>query len=131
LALPALVLYAGSVLWTIGYDTIYAHQDKEDDVLVGVKSTALKFGAATPNWLAAFYSGAVVLWGAAGLLAGGHISFLLALALIATHFAWQIKTLDIDSPGNCLTRFKSNQVVGWLLLGGMVADMTLSALLRA
>src|SRR5262245_62712123 len=70
LALPALLLYVGSVLWTIGYDTIYAHQDKEDDALVGLKSTALKFGEATPRWLAGLYAGAVVLWGAAGLLAG-------------------------------------------------------------
>jgi 4-hydroxybenzoate polyprenyltransferase len=131
LALPALLLYAGSVLWTIGYDTIYAHQDKEDDILVGVKSTALKFGAATPRWLAALYAGAVALWGAAGLLAGAHGLFLLALAAVAAHLAWQIKTLDIDDPGNCLSRFKSNQVVGWLLLGGIAADMGLTALLAA
>jgi 4-hydroxybenzoate polyprenyltransferase len=127
LALPALVLYLGSVLWTIGYDTIYAHQDKEDDVLVGVKSTALKFGAATPRWLAAFYAGAVVLWGAAGVLAGAHAVFLLVLAGVAVHLVWQIRTLDIDDPGNCLTRFKSNQVVGWFLLAGIAADMALTA----
>jgi 4-hydroxybenzoate polyprenyltransferase len=128
LALPALVLYAGSVLWTIGYDTIYAHQDREDDILVGLKSTALKFGAATPRWLAAFYAGAVVLWGAAGLLAGAHAVFLLAIAAVAVQFAWQIRTLDIDDPGNCLARFKSNQVVGWLLLAGVAADMALAFL---
>jgi 4-hydroxybenzoate polyprenyltransferase len=131
LALPALVLYAGSVLWTIGYDTIYAHQDKEDDALVGVKSTALKFGAATPRWLAAFYAGAVVLWGAAGLLAGAHAAFLLAIAAVAVQLAWQIRTLDIDDPGNCLARFKSNQVVGWLLLAGIAGDMALAAVLAA
>jgi 4-hydroxybenzoate polyprenyltransferase len=131
LALPALVLYAGSVLWTIGYDTIYAHQDKEDDILVGVKSTALRFGAATPRWLAAFYACAVVLWGAAGLLAGAHGVFLLAIAAVAVQLAWQIRTLDIDDPGNCLARFKSNQVVGWLLLAGIAADMALAAVLAA
>jgi 4-hydroxybenzoate polyprenyltransferase len=118
----------GSVLWTIGYDTIYAHQDKEDDVMVGVKSTALRFGTETPRWLAGFYTGAVVLWGAAGLLAGAGIVFLLALALAAAHLAWQIRTLDIDDPDNCLTRFKSNRAVGWLLLGGLTADMALAAL---
>jgi 4-hydroxybenzoate polyprenyltransferase len=129
LALPALVLYAGAVLWTIGYDTIYAHQDKEDDALVGVKSTALKFGDATPRWLAAFYAGAVVLWGAAGLLAGAHAMFLLAIVAAAVQFAWQVWTLDIDDPGSCLARFKSNQVVGWLLLAGIAGDMALAAVL--
>src|SRR5262245_36820546 len=92
LALPALALYAGCVLWTIGYDTVYAHQDKEDDALLGLKSTALRFGEATPRWLAGFYGGAVVLWGAAGLMAGGGIVFLLALALVAVQLAWQIGT---------------------------------------
>ena len=102
-------LYAGSVLWTIGYDTIYAHQDKEDDALVGLKSTALRFGPATRGWLTFFYAGAVVLWGAAGLLAGAHIAFVLALLLAAAQLAWQIATLDTGDAGNCLERFKSNQ----------------------
>jgi 4-hydroxybenzoate polyprenyltransferase len=128
LALPAVALYAGSVLWTVGYDTIYAHQDKEDDILVGVKSTALRFGAATPRWLAGLYAGALVLWGAGGLLAGAGTIFVLALAVIAVHFAWQIRTLDTGDAGNCLARFKSNREVGWLLLGGLVAEMALAGL---
>jgi 4-hydroxybenzoate polyprenyltransferase len=128
LALPALLLYAGSVMWTIGYDTIYAHQDKEDDALVGLKSTALRFGDATHRWLAAFYAGAVLLWGVAGLLAGARLAFLLALALAAVQFAWQVATLGTRDAGNCLVRFKSNRVVGWLLLLGLVADMGLIAL---
>jgi 4-hydroxybenzoate polyprenyltransferase len=127
LALPALVLYAGSVLWTIGYDTIYAHQDKEDDLLVGVRSTALRFGEATRRWVAGFYAGAIVLWGAAGVLAGAGMIFLLALVAAAVQLAWQLKTLDIDDPGNCLLRFQSNRFVGWLLLGGLAADMGLAA----
>ena len=131
LALPALALYAGSVLWTIGYDTIYAHQDKEDDALLGLKSTALRFGEATPRWLAGFYAGAIILWGAAGLLAGAGAVFLLALGLIALQLAWQIRTLDMDDAGNCLGRFKSNRLVGWLLLVGLAADMGLRALLSA
>jgi 4-hydroxybenzoate polyprenyltransferase len=128
LALPALLLYAGSVMWTIGYDTIYAHQDKEDDALVGLKSTALKFGDATHRWLAAFYAGAVLLWGAAGLLAGARIAFLLALTLAGVQLAWQVATLDTRDAANCLARFKSNRWVGWLLLLGLVADMGLIAL---
>ena len=118
LSLAAFALYAGSILWTIGYDTIYAHQDKEDDALLGLKSTALKFGAATQRWLIFFYAGAVLLWGAAGLLAGAHLIFVLALGLAAAHFAWQITTLDTSDASNCLQRFKSNQLVGWLLFGG-------------
>ncbi|HXE85712.1 MAG TPA: 4-hydroxybenzoate octaprenyltransferase [Hyphomicrobiaceae bacterium] len=131
LALPALALYAGSVLWTIGYDTIYAHQDKEDDALLGLKSTALRFGGATPRWLAGFYAGAMIMWGAAGLLAGAGVVFLLALGLIALQLAWQIRTLDMDDAGNCLARFRSNRLIGWLLLAGLAADMGLRALLSA
>ena len=125
--IPALLLYAGSVLWTIGYDTIYAHQDKEDDALLGLKSTALRFGEATPRWLVLFYTGAVVLWAAAGMLAGARIGFAVALSLAAVQMAWQVATLDTGNAHNCLTRFKSNQLIGWLLFGGLAADMTLSA----
>jgi len=129
LGLPALVLYAGSVLWTIGYDTIYAHQDKEDDALLGLKSTALKFAQATPRWVAGFYAGAVLLWGAAGILAGAGALFLLALGLAAAQLGWQVATLDIGDARNCLSRFKSNQLVGWLLFLGLAADMGVTALL--
>jgi 4-hydroxybenzoate polyprenyltransferase len=128
LSAAAIVLYAGSVLWTVGYDTIYAHQDTEDDALVGLKSTALRFGAATPRWLVLFYTGAVVLWGAAGVLAGAHAAFAVALALAAAQLAWQVATLDTSNAGNCLARFKSNRLVGWLLFGGLVADLAFSAL---
>jgi 4-hydroxybenzoate polyprenyltransferase len=126
-ALPALILYAGSVLWTIGYDTIYAHQDKEDDLMVGVKSTALRFGRATRAWVSGFYAGAVVLWGVAGALAGAGPFLLVALGLAAVQLVWQLRTLDIDDPGNCLARFKSNRIVGWLLLIGLTADMALAS----
>jgi 4-hydroxybenzoate polyprenyltransferase len=131
LALAPLALYAGSVLWTIGYDTIYAHQDKEDDLAIGLKSTALKFGDATPRWLVMFYAGAVLLWGLAGVLAGAHLAFFLALALAGAQLAWQVATLDVADAGNCLARFKSNRMVGWLLFLGIVGDMVLAALLDA
>ena len=78
---PALVLYAGSICWVIGYDTIYAHQDREDDLLIGIKSTALLFGERTPSMLAGFYACAVVLIAAAGFMAGGGMIF--AAGLIA------------------------------------------------
>jgi len=131
LALAAIVLYAGCVLWTIGYDTIYAHQDKEDDLAIGLKSTALKFGDATQPWLVAFYAGAVGLWAIAGVLAGAHLAFFLTLGLAGVQFAWQVTTLDIADAGNCLARFQSNRWIGWLLLGGLAADMALAALLDA
>ena len=131
LALAPVVLYAGCVLWTIGYDTIYAHQDKEDDLAIGLKSTALKFGDATPRWLVAFYAGAVLLWAIAGALAGARLAFFLALGLAGVQLAWQVATLNMADAGNCLARFKSNQWIGWALFLGLAADMALAALLDA
>ncbi|HJZ33232.1 MAG TPA: 4-hydroxybenzoate octaprenyltransferase [Hyphomicrobiaceae bacterium] len=125
LAPAALALYAGSVLWTIGYDTIYAHQDKADDLAIGLKSTALKFGPATERWLLLFYGGAVLLWAVAGSLAGAGLGFVLALALCAAQLCWQVATLIRDDPANCLDRFRSNQLVGWILFLGLVLDMRL------
>jgi 4-hydroxybenzoate polyprenyltransferase len=131
LALAPVVLYAGCVLWTIGYDTIYAHQDKEDDLAIGLKSTALKFGDATPRWLVGFYAGAVLLWAIAGALAGARLAYFLSLGLAGVQLAWQVATLNVADAGNCLARFKSNQWVGWALFFGLAADMALAALLDA
>ncbi len=117
---PALLLYAAGIAWTLGYDTIYAHQDKEDDALVGIKSTALKLGARTKPWLAVFYGLAALLFLAAGAAVEIDWPFYLAVAGVAVHFAWQIATLDIDDPAGCLLRFKSNRYVGWILLAGIV-----------
>lgn len=128
LAWPALLLYVGCILWTIGYDTIYAHQDKEDDEVLGLKSTALRFGEHTQRWLIAFYGGAVVLWVGAGYLAGAGLIAAAALALVAAHFVWQVRTLDISDPQNCLVRFRSNCTVGWLLVTGLLAEMAWGAL---
>ena len=126
LALPPLLLYAGAVLWTIGYDTIYAHQDKEDDLMLGLKSTALKFGDATIDYVGALYAGAVVLWALAGAMAGTHLIYYTSLALIALQLAWQVTTLDTTDARNCLRRFRSNRDVGFALFLGLVADMVLS-----
>jgi 4-hydroxybenzoate polyprenyltransferase len=125
LATPAILLYAGSIAWVIGYDTIYAHQDREDDALVGVKSTALLFGTRTRTMLALFYALAVALIGAAGLLAGGGVAFAIGLAVFAAHLGWQIRRLDIDDPGQCLRLFKSNRDAGLILFAGMLADAAL------
>src|SRR5262245_36795511 len=93
-----LVRYAGSSCWVIGYDTIYAHQDREDDLLIGIKSTALLFGERTPTMLASFYSVAVVLISAAGLMAGGGLIFTLGVIAFAAHLAWQVTRIDVDDP---------------------------------
>ena len=87
---PALMLYAGSIAWVIAYDTIYAHQDREDDALIGIKSTAILFGEHTRPMLGAFFAAAVVLIGIAGWLAGGGLLFALGLAGFAVHLAWQV-----------------------------------------
>lgn len=117
-----LVLYAGSICWVIGYDTIYAHQDREDDLLIGIKSTALLFGEQTPRMLASFYIAAVALISAAGLIAGGGLIFTLGLIAFAAHLAWQVTRLDIDDPAHCLVLFKSNRDAGLILFGAMLLD---------
>ena len=119
---PAILLYAGSISWVIGYDTIYAHQDRDDDALVGIKSTALLFGARTKPMLALFYGVAVLLIGVAGWMAGAGMLFVLALAAFAAHLAWQIVRLDIGDPDLCLAIFKSDRDAGLILFAGMVAD---------
>jgi 4-hydroxybenzoate polyprenyltransferase len=117
---PALVLYAGSISWVIGYDTIYAHQDREDDALIGVKSTALLFGDRTKPYLGAFYAGAVVLIGFAASLAGAGLIFWIALAAFAAHLAWQVWRLDITDSDLCLALFKSNRDAGLILFAGLI-----------
>jgi 4-hydroxybenzoate polyprenyltransferase len=119
---PALVLYAGSICWVIGYDTIYAHQDRKDDLLIGIKSTALLFGERTPSMLAVFYTCAVVLIAAAGFTAGGGVVFALGLIAFAGHLAWQVTRLDIHDPAHCLKLFKSNRDAGLILFGAMLVD---------
>ena len=119
---PALVLYAGSISWVIGYDTIYAHQDREDDLLIGIKSTALLFGDNTRPMLAAFYAGAVALIAIAGLMAGGGLIFLLGLIAFAAHLTWQVMRLDINDSAHCLKLFKSNRDAGLILFAAMLLE---------
>ena len=123
----ALLLYVGSIAWVIGYDTIYAHQDAEDDALIGVKSTALLFGARTRPALMAFYGLAVVLIGAALALAGARLSAWIGLGAFAAHLIWQIRRLEISDPALCLRIFRSNRDAGLLLFAGLLVD----ALMRA
>ena len=126
LGVPAYLLYAAGIFWTLGYDTIYAHQDKEDDVLVGIKSTALKFGATTGRWLTLFYGGTILLMAGSGYLAGLHWAFYAGLAAASLHLIWQVRTMDLDDAKNCLTRFKSNRDFGLIVLGAIVAGRILA-----
>ncbi len=117
---PALALHAGCFLWTLGYDTIYAHMDRADDVAAGVKSSALALGGRTRPFLWAVYGGAVALWALAGALAPLGPLFHAGLALAAGHFVWQIRSLDIDDPANCLRLFRSNIGFGWIVFAAII-----------
>lgn len=116
-------LYAAAVAWTIGYDTIYAHQDKEDDALVGVRSTARLFGDNTKAWLIGLYGLTLVfllfayIAGDAGVLA--YVGLIAATVMLA----WQILIINIDNPDQCLKLFKFNTQVGAVLFGGLILGL--------
>ncbi len=114
-----LVLYAAAFMWILGYDTIYAHQDREDDALVGVRSTARLFARRTRPFLAVCYAATIALLAAAGIMAGSGPWFFGALLAPAAMLAWQIGTVDVDDPAGCLRRFKANRETG-LLIGAAI-----------
>ncbi|MBG19858.1 MAG: 4-hydroxybenzoate octaprenyltransferase [Rhizobiales bacterium] len=120
LALAPVLLYAAAITWTIGYDTIYAHQDKEDDALVGVKSTARLFGDNTWRWMVVFYGAFVVLTGIAFALSAVSLPAWIGLAVVAAMLGWQIARLEIDDPDSCLALFKTNSRVGLVLFFGLL-----------
>jgi 4-hydroxybenzoate polyprenyltransferase len=116
---PAVLIYAAGIAWTLFYDTIYAHQDTEDDALIGVKSTARLFGRDTARWLKWFLAASVSLLGAGLILALGASVSVLALVValggvwaFGWHLAWQLRGLDIDDPARCLALFRSNRDAG-------------------
>ena len=127
LDLPAYLLYAGAISWVIGYDTIYAHQDREDDALIGIKSTALLFREHTKPMLVVFYALAVALIAWAGWSAGAGLVFAIGLLAFAAHLAWQVARLDIADPVRCLAVFKSNRDAGLILFAGLALDAALRA----
>ncbi|WP_336276363.1 4-hydroxybenzoate octaprenyltransferase [Bartonella sp. CB178] len=130
LSLAPILLYAGSILWTIGYDTIYAHQDKEDDSTVGLRSTALLFGKGTKCALMFLYSGFVVLVGLAFYLSQVPIVGFLGLFAASIHMCIQIKVIDIDDSLQCLGLFRSNSFVGFLIFAGLVCGGVWTAVYR-
>ncbi len=118
---PALALYIGGFFWTLGYDTIYAHQDKRDDALIGVKSTALKLGSHSKSAITAFYVCAILCWAAAGWLAHTGNLYFSVLMLCQLHLLHQACTVDLDSPASCRATFVSNTWLGLLLFIGTLA----------
>jgi 4-hydroxybenzoate polyprenyltransferase len=123
----AFVLYAGSICWVIAYDTIYAHQDAEDDALIGIKSTARLFAERTHEALVIFYGMAVVLIGVAFALAGSGVAAWIGLALFAVQLGWQVRRLDISDPALCLRVFRSNREAGLILFAGLLIDAVMRA----
>jgi 4-hydroxybenzoate polyprenyltransferase len=122
LAWPAFLMYAGGIFWTLGYDTIYAYQDRPDDPAAGVKSSARALGMLTSKpWLAGFYAAATALFGIAGHLAGLGWAFWVGLGLGAAQLVWQVVDVDLEDAKNCLAKFRSNRLFGWLLLAGIAA----------
>jgi len=109
------MLYAGLIFWTLGYDTIYAHQDKDDDELIGVKSTARLFGKDTRKWVLRFYAIAFTLILASGFTEHAGWPFGFAMLAAGAHLLWQVRTLDIASADNCLAVFRANRQTGALI----------------
>jgi 4-hydroxybenzoate polyprenyltransferase len=137
LSAAPILLYIGAIFWVIGYDTIYAHQDKEDDALAGVKSTARLFGDRTRLAISALYAAAILLIAVAisqampvdqpGMLMIALPAYV-GLAAGGIHMFWQMKNLDIDNPDQCMKLFKSNSHFGWLLFAGFAVSVIFSAL---
>jgi 4-hydroxybenzoate polyprenyltransferase len=118
---PAILLYIGGIFWTLGYDTIYAHQDKRDDPAAGVKSTALRLLFTSRPWIAGFYAATVAFFAASGIADGLGWPFLAGLALGAAQLAWQVWDADLDDPKDCLAKFRSNRLFGWIVLAAIFA----------
>lgn len=119
---PPAMLYLGGVAWTIGYDTIYALQDKEDDAVIGVKSTALRFGEHAKLWIGLFYALAGSAITVAGLQVKAGWVFLALMLLAVMHLSKQVSTLDPDDPKNCLVRFRSNAYFGAIVFAAFLFD---------
>lgn len=122
IALPAILLYGGGIFWTLGYDTIYAHQDRRDDPGAGVKSTARRLGLGSKPWLYGFYVTTILLFACAGVAGNFAWPYFVGLAVGAVQLIWQVWDVDIDNPPDCLAKFKSNRLFAWLFLVGILAS---------
>ncbi|MDA0785910.1 MAG: 4-hydroxybenzoate octaprenyltransferase [Proteobacteria bacterium] len=122
----AFVLYAAGFFWTLGYDTIYAHQDKEDDALVGIKSTARLLGANSRPWIAGFYIVTIALLAVTGWMEALTWPFWVGLAFGAAHLAWQTRTIDFDDAKDCLAKFRANRDFGLIIFAAAIAGRWLA-----
>jgi 4-hydroxybenzoate polyprenyltransferase len=120
---PAVLLYAGGVLWTLAYDTIYAHQDMDDDILIGVKSTALLFGDRSQAAIAAFFATSFICVAIAAWGAGASFLSAAGIAAAALHAFWQVKTFAPGDSPRALRLFKSNRNMGLLIAAGFLMDV--------
>jgi len=115
-----LYLYAGLFFWTLGYDTIYAHQDKDDDALIGVKSTARLLGSRTRDWILGFYAVAFTLILAAGFTEHTGWPFVFLMLAAGGHMLWQVRELEIDNSAKCLKLFRANRETGALIAAALI-----------
>lgn len=126
-----ILIVLAAFFWTMGFDTIYAHQDSDDDAMIGIKSTALKFGNNSKYWLTAFYGLTIILLYWVGWIIDAKLIYYTSLAMAALQASWQISTLDIENSENCLTRFRSNNLFGFIIFAGINIDMAMQYLMRA
>ena len=117
-----LMLYAGLFFWTLGYDTIYAHQDKDDDALIGVKSTARLLGARSRDWILGFYAVAFTLILAAGFTEHAGWTFVFLMLAAGAHMLWQVQNLNIDDSAKCLKLFRANRETGALIALALIVS---------
>ncbi len=120
LSLTPFLFYGGAILWTLGYNTFFGFQYREDDLVIGVKSSAIAISSAPKLYLSLFYGGALILWAMGGKQAQLGWIYWVFLGFIALHLAWQISSLREDDSDNCLKQFKSNAIVGILLFLGLL-----------
>jgi 4-hydroxybenzoate polyprenyltransferase len=120
-----ILLYCGAVLWTVAYDTIYALQDREDDALIGVRSTARLFGPRSRPVIAGFYVGAFILMALACVLADAGLFAFAGLGAGLLHATWLVATLEPEDTANCLARFRANSATGWIVFAGLLLDALL------
>lgn len=120
ISLPAVMIYIACMFWTLGYDTIYAHQDKEDDMLLGIKSTALKFGSYTKKYVYTFYAITTILFWFSGIVTGSGILFHVFLIIAAFQLYWQANSVNLDDAKDCMAKFSSNRYYGLIVFIGVI-----------
>ncbi len=125
LSWPPLIFYAAGICWTLAYDTIYAHQDMEDDVLIGVKSTALKFGDSSIYWISGFFAASLGLLELSLWFAGTSLISHMGVAAAALHAAWQVTRFDAKDSRRCLELFRSNRIFGLLIVIPLLLDLVM------